>query len=146
MSSVCGLAERIVSSVPKLEQGTPWSLNSLFKAILNSLFDYPFWLFSSQFPPSFLPKHFQCHPQIVGNTPKITPANFLKKSLNSLFIDPGVERKDFGGAKKNFAPKKNVALLVLRFGEVTGQKKGQEIIKTGSGDLQEPFAHDFAPN
>ena len=69
---------------------TPWSLNSLFKAILHSLFDYPFGRFCFEFPSSFLSKHLQSSPQIVRNTPNMPPSNFLKKSLNSLFIDPGV--------------------------------------------------------
>ena len=59
-------------------------------SILNSLCDYPFGLSSPQFSAIFLPKHLQSDPQIVGNTTEMTPSHFLKKSLNSLFIDPGV--------------------------------------------------------
>ena len=42
------------------------------------------------FTTIFLPKFLPSSPKIVQNTPKMTPSNFLKKSLNSLFIDPGV--------------------------------------------------------
>ena len=82
--------------------GTPWSLNRLFKAILNSLFDCLFFVFSSKLPPNFLPndnKNLQNDPQdtlqIVSNTPKMPPENSLKKSLNRLFIDPGVQVSHF---------------------------------------------------
>ena len=65
----------LVERVGILTPSTPWSLNSLFKAILNSLVSLVSLVNL---------------PQIVGNTPKMTPANFVKKSLNELFIDPGV--------------------------------------------------------
>ena len=39
----------------------------------------------------FPPKHLRSDLKIIGNTPKMTAAKFLKKSLNSLFIDPGVQ-------------------------------------------------------
>ena len=60
-----------------------WSLDSPLKAILNSLVS----LVSLVRLVSLVSLV-----SLVGNTPKMTPANFLNKSLNRLFIDPGVDR------------------------------------------------------
>ena len=70
--------------------GTPWSLNRLFRVILNSLVAYFGGDFLRGFYPTSPPKMFPKHPQIVSKTPKMSPSNFLKKSLNRLLIDPGV--------------------------------------------------------
>ena len=48
-------------------------------------------LFNSEF------QAYAKHPEIDPNTPNMTPSNLLKKSPNSLFIDPGVV--DFGPLK-----------------------------------------------
>ena len=66
---------------------TPWSLNRLFRGTLVAYFGGGVLPgFYSKFPKKNSPKH----PRIVSNTPKMTVSNFLKESLNSLFIDPGV--------------------------------------------------------